>query len=122
MKTFLLVLGMILMFASCVEGQTTYKNISKQDLVNVLKGENVQLVDVRTPAEYDQGAIKGAILIDFWNENFLSTIRKKLDKNKPVYLYCKVGGRSSNAAKLLVNNGFKKVYSLDGGYSSWIQK
>ena len=120
MKTF--ILGIALMFASCAEGQTTYQNISKQDLVEVLKKDDVQLIDVRTLAEYNQGAIKGAVLIDFWGDAFLSKVAQKFDKSKPIYLYCKVGGRSSKAAKLLVNNGFKKVYSLDGGYTTWIQE
>jgi len=110
------------MLTSCVEGQTTYKDISKQDLTKVLKGDNIQLVDVRTPREYEQGFIKGAILIDFWSEGFLSKVTQKFDKSKPIYLYCKVGGRSSKAAKILVDNGFKTVYSLDGGYTDWIKE
>lgn len=116
------VLSIVMMFTSCVEGQTTYKNISKQDLKEVLKTtKEVQLVDVRTEAEFNQGAIKGAVLIDFWSPTFLSKITEELDKNKPVYLYCKVGGRSSKAAKMLIKEGFAKVYSLQGGYSDWIK-
>jgi rhodanese-related sulfurtransferase len=116
------VLTIILMFTSCAEGQTAYKDISKQDLDKVLKGGHAQLVDVRTAAEYQQGFIKGAVLIDFWSEGFLSKVTQKFDKNKPIYLYCKVGGRSSKAAKLLADNGFKIVYSLDGGYTDWIKE
>lgn len=116
-----LLLGIVFMFVSCSEAQTTFKNISKQELQEVLKKEGVQLVDVRTPAEFNQGAIDGAVHIDYWGDDFIAKVSKQFDKNKAIYLYCKVGGRSSKAAKLLVDNGFKKVYSLQGGYSGWTQ-
>lgn len=117
-----LLLCLLVICTSCAEGQTTFKNISKQELQKVLSKEsNVQLVDVRTPSEYQNGAIKGAILIDFWGDGFLSKVTKQFDKQKPIYLYCKVGGRSSKAAQLLVNNGYKIVYSLEGGYSDWLK-
>lgn len=109
------------MVASCTKGQTTFKNISKKELKEVLTKENVQLVDVRTKAEYDRGAIEGAVLISFWSDDFLSKVTLKFDKNKPIYLYCKIGVRSSNAAKVLAKEGFTKVYSLQGGYSNWIR-
>lgn len=117
-----LVLVVVLLCTSCVEGQRSFKNISKQDLQKVLREKStVQLIDVRTQDEYDRGSIKGAVLFNYWSEGFLSRITEQFDKNKPIYLYCKVGGRSSKAAQLLVKNGFKKVYSLDGGYSDWIK-
>lgn len=123
MRTSIFIISLIL-FTSCVTGQTEFKIISKQDLKEVLSTtkEEAQLVDVRTKEEFDQGAIKGAVLIDFWGPTFLSKATQELDKNKPVYLYCKVGGRSSKAAKLLVKEGFTEVYSLQGGYSDWIKK
>lgn len=114
-------LGIVLLFTSCAEGQITVKYISKQELQQVLKKKDAQLVDVRTQAEYDQGSIKNATLIDYWGEGFVSEVTRQFDKDKPIYLYCKVGGRSSKAAKLLIDNGFKMVYSLNGGYSNWIK-
>ncbi|MFY0602803.1 MAG: rhodanese-like domain-containing protein [Flavobacteriaceae bacterium] len=111
----------ILLFTSCLSGQTKFKNISKQDLEEALKLSKIQLVDVRTQAEFDKGFIAGASLINFWEDDFLSKVTQKFDKNKPIYLYCKVGGRSSKAAKILVKEGFKEVYSLEGGYSNWIK-
>lgn len=111
----------LLMFVSCTKGQTTFKNISKKELKEVLRKGNVQLVDVRTKAEYDRGAIEGAILINFWSDDFLSKVALQFDKNKPIYLYCKIGRRSSRAAKVLAEKGFTKVFSLEGGYSNWIR-
>ncbi len=116
----LLVLIVVLLCTSCVEGQHSFKNISKQDLQKILNEKStVQLIDVRTQGEYNRGSIKGAVLIDYWGDGFLTKVIEQFDKSKPIYLYCKVGGRSSKAAQLLVENGFKTVYSLDGGYSNW---
>ena len=44
---------------------------------------------------------------------------KELDKNKPVYLYCKKGGRSAKAAEILADLGFKEIYDLQGGITNW---
>jgi len=47
---------------------------------------------------------------------------KTLDKNKPVYVYCAVGGRSATAAKILSDMGFTEVYDLEGGIINWEEK
>ncbi|HEX5001203.1 MAG TPA: rhodanese-like domain-containing protein [Bacteroidia bacterium] len=76
------------------------------------------VVDVRTSEEVARGKINGAIVIDFYEEDFKKQI-KKLDKSKPVYLYCASGGRSADAADMLVNMGFTQVFNLDGGFRAW---
>ncbi|MDM1503375.1 rhodanese-like domain-containing protein [Myroides marinus] len=80
----------------------------------------VQLVDVRTPKEYAEGTIEYAKNIDFLNENFLEQT-KTLSKDKPVYIFCKSGKRSEKARNTLLENGFKQVYELDGGYTKWVE-
>lgn len=80
---------------------------------------NVQLVDVRTPREYKNGHIKNAINIDFYDKANFERSFDKLDKNKPVYLYCRSSARSQKAAQILVNMGFPKIYDLKGGYMRW---
>ena len=57
--------------------------------------------------------------INFFNDDFITQATSKLDINKPVYLYCKVGGRSGKAAKKLKEAGFTKVYDLKGGFDKW---
>ena len=83
-----------------------------------LKLDDVQIIDVRTPEEYKTGFIKGAQNIDFYSSTFEDDINK-LDKSKPVILYCKYGGRSSKCAKKLLNYGFVKIYDLKDGVSKW---
>jgi len=76
------------------------------------------LLDVRTDGEVAQGIIPGAIQADFLEDSFQQKVAA-LDKNKPVFVYCAVGGRSSNAAKQLSDMGFKKVYNTMGGMNAW---
>ena len=79
----------------------------------------VQLVDVRTFNEYNSGHIKNAIHIDFFNTSNFKKSFEKLDKDKPVYLYCRSGARSQKAARKLIAMGFSKIYDLKGGYMRW---
>ena len=76
------------------------------------------LLDVRTESEYTQGHLANATLIDFYKKDFKLHL-SKLDKNKPIFLYCAVGGRSSSASKILAELNFKEVYDLQGGMSAW---
>lgn len=76
------------------------------------------VLDVRTPEEWAEGTISGAEKINYHDDNFAQQI-EKLDKNAPVYLYCRSGGRSASAADILKEKGFTKVYNLDGGITSW---
>lgn len=83
--------------------------------------EKGQLVDVRTPSEFEEGHLKGARNIDFLQDDFKDNTAK-LDKNKAVYVYCKSGGRSAKAVEVLRQQGFTKIYELDGGYNAWKKK
>lgn len=76
------------------------------------------LLDVRTPGEYAGGYIAGAKNID-WNGSDFEQQASKLDKSKPVYVYCLGGGRSKAAASKLRKMGFKEVYDLQGGMMNW---
>ena len=80
--------------------------------------DNVQLVDVRTPEEFQAGYIAEAQNIDFMSPTFEEDI-KTLDKEKPVLLYCQKGGRSAKCAEKMKDLGFKKIYDLQGGFSKW---
>ena len=77
-----------------------------------------QLLDVRTAAEYGQGYLAKSVNMDVKDPVFVQKLAT-LDKDKPVFVYCLSGGRSAQAAKLLVQNGFKEVYDMQGGYLKW---
>jgi thioredoxin 1 len=78
-----------------------------------------QVLDVRTPAEFANGYLQNALNIDFRNSEFKERIAK-LDKSKPVFVYCLSGGRSASAAQLLQEQGFTEVYDLQGGFAKWL--
>lgn len=76
------------------------------------------LLDVRTAGEFGEGHIKDALNIDWYSPDFKEQVAK-LDKSKPVFLYCRSGGRSGQAAQMLKGMGFTEVYDLDGGITRW---
>ena len=123
MKT-LLFLAILTFISACsssssnVYGQVINKKVEKAEFSKLMKKSGVQLIDVRTSREFSNGFITGAKNIDYNGDSFEKQI-KKLDKNKPVLVYCAAGGRSENAAELLKEWGFKEVYDLIGGYNSW---
>jgi thioredoxin 1 len=80
--------------------------------------QNEQIVDVRTPEEFSTEHIANAINID-WKGTDFATEASKLDKNKPVMVYCLSGQRSSEAADWFKKNGFVSVYQLDHGLLGW---
>lgn len=93
--------------------------INQDEFAKIYAKGDIQLVDVRTPEEYSKGAIEGAILINYMSSDFLKEASSKLDKKKPIYLYCGIGRRSNKAMTKLLEEGFKKVYNLEGGYRAW---
>ncbi|MDH5412831.1 MAG: rhodanese-like domain-containing protein [Flavobacteriaceae bacterium] len=117
-------------FISCAQNKTddkvsgieTVVELDAQSFYNEIQVENIQLVDVRTLGEYNSGHIKNAILIDFYNPEFYNEMNDTLDKEKPVYVYCRSGNRSGKAAKELEKLGFSKILDLDGGINSWTRR
>lgn len=95
-----------------------FKNLSTDEFERFISDDQVQLVDVRTVAEYSEGHIPGSININVLDEKFSANADELLDPEQPVAVYCKSGRRSRNAAKLLVKKGFK-VYNLDKGFEGW---
>ena len=94
------------------------KVVTKSEFKTLMTNKEAQLIDVRTSGEYTGGHIANAKNIDFNSANFKTNIAK-LDKNKPVLVYCQAGGRSGKAAAMMKEMGFTKVYDLEGGYGNW---
>lgn len=80
-----------------------------------LKTDQGTLIDVRTPKEFNAGSIPEAINIDFRSSEFEEQI-SAINRDTPLYLFCRSGGRSSKAFKKAKNLGFAKVYDMKGGY------
>ena len=104
------------LFSNQTTAQTGFSKIDKTTFVQAISSDAaVQVVDVRTPGEFNTGHFENAVNLDFYSPDF-STQLDKLDKTKPVYLYCRSGNRSGKAAKMLVDKGFGEIYDLKGGY------
>ena len=117
----ILILILISLF-SCKAPPKEVKLLDKKDFSTlVYTNKNIQLIDVRTADEYLEGKIKNAVNIDFYSINFKAQL-SHLQKNKPIAVYCKKGGRSAKAASLLEEMGFKEIYDLKGGFQSWTTK
>ena len=107
------------LFSSQSTGTDSITILPVQEYRSAISKDEVQLVDVRTEREYRSGHIPKALNIDFFQRSAFKDAFAKLDKNKPVYLYCRSGNRSLKAAKRIVKMGFKEVYDLKGGILSW---
>jgi thioredoxin len=105
---------------SC-NGQTS-KNITDIDpkafSEKITATPNAQIIDVRTPQEFASGHLDNAVNIDWLGDNFVANA-EKLDKTKPVFVYCKTSNRSPQAAKKLEELGFTTIYNMQGGLLKW---
>ncbi|TDE27941.1 redoxin domain-containing protein [Flavobacterium ranwuense] len=115
---FLAIIGFVVL--SCT-GQTS-KNVktieAKIFAEKIAATPNPQILDVRTPEEFASERIDNAKNINWLSNDFVINA-EKLDKSKPVFVYCKSGGRSQKAAEKLNELGFKTIYQLEGGILKW---
>ena len=88
------------------------KSVDYAELVK----NGAQIIDVRTPAEFNGGHVKGAKNVPLQS---LSQNLGKINKNKPVITCCASGARSAAAKSILQNSGFTEVYNLEGGIMKW---
>lgn len=95
------------------------KEISPEEFKSLMSKSDVVVIDVRTPEEVAEGFIEGADLFIDYNGCCFNEEIAKLEKNRTYVVYCRSGGRSSNASKFMAKNGFKDVYNLKGGIIQW---
>ncbi|GLB51515.1 hypothetical protein NBRC110019_05540 [Neptunitalea chrysea] len=84
----------------------------------ISESDALQLIDVRTLKEFKEGAITGAVNMNLNDDDFQKQLAT-LDKEKPVYVYCRTGIRSKDATIIMAENGFEEIYELSGGYRSY---
>lgn len=90
------------------------------DFAAALKAPETVLLDVRTPEEYSQGHIPGAVNIDVQAPDFASKVAA-LDPSVPYAVYCRTGNRSQVALDLMAQMGVTDAYHLGGGVGAWQQ-
>ena len=89
-----------------------------KEFAELIADSNVVILDVRKADEFAEGHIKGAVLIDQFQSDFVEQATAKLPKEKTIAIYCRSGRRSANAAGKLANVCYKCV-NLKGGIIAW---
>ena len=93
------------------------RNVSSLQAQGLLAGnKKIVLLDVRTPEEFRQGRLHGALLIP------VSELEKRvgeIPRDRPLLVYCAVGARSAPAAAFLASHGFREVYQISDGLVGW---
>ena len=119
MKTILYILFAATMIVGCNNSNATegFDSVDAKRFAEVIENEEVQIIDTRTPAEFSEGHIPGAVNIDIDGADFEAKVAA-LDKSRPVAVYCRGGRRSKEAAKHMVSCGLD-VTELSEGILSW---
>ncbi|MFZ5554731.1 MAG: rhodanese-like domain-containing protein [Bacteroidota bacterium] len=124
MKNLFLITFVFLMIASCGQqqgnGETVAKTLPVNEWEEKMKTQPGTVLDVRTTEECAEGMIADAVNMDVNGPDFEKKI-EALDKNKPVYVYCRKGRRGESAMEIMKEKGFTNVYNLDGGIVAWIE-
>lgn len=118
---------------SSSSSQCTYENVTACQAKNIFEEEDVFLLDVRTPAEFNYSHIEGATLIPLKNvpahdpvnlsdDKLLPNRMKELpkDKNTKIVVYCYTGKRAGIASQMIADAGYKRVYNIQGGLTAWV--
>lgn len=131
-KALLLLSAIILAFSSCESKKENSQQVSSSlpaaaTVINLNasefqeKSKNGIIIDVRTREEIAAGKITGALEMDYFLPSFQSNV-DELPKDAEIFIYCAVGARSKEAAEMLLQQGFTKVYHLSGGIQAWAQE
>ena len=94
------------------------EKLKPAEFKKIIETVGLQLIDIRTPVEFETGYIAGATNINFYDHDFLDRMGR-ISKEKPIAIYCKSEGRTEDAVKMLKDKGFTKIYTLIGGIMAW---
>lgn len=109
---------MCILPASGCNSNPNITSIPAYEFRKEIKTDSVQLLDVRTPQEYAEGHIDGAININVQSDDFRQLAENELSKDFTIFVYCRSGRRSLKAADILTELGYK-VVNLKGGILEW---
>ncbi len=105
--------------SGCSSKAGAITNMNVKDFSAKTQEAGVVVLDVRTPGEFSQGHIQGAINIDVEAPTFDSEIAK-LDKTKTYAVYCHSGNRSGVATQAMAKAGFTHLFNLQNGIADWM--
>ena len=117
MKRIIALIAAVFLLAGCSSSSSAI-DLSVTEFSSKIAESGVVTLDVRTPAEFAEGYIEGARLIDFQSGNFENEIAT-LDKNATYAVYCRSGNRSGQATSIMAKDGFGSIFNLNGGVIDW---
>ena len=121
LKKLSIILGVVigLSLLNCKQSTAQQSTLLEpQEFKEFVSANEVLLVDIRTPREFNSGHIEKAININFLSSEFDEQIQK-LDTTKTLVIYCRSGNRSSKSTSKFVKVGFDNLYDLKGGVLNW---
>ena len=126
-RTSIIVLSVVAIFAVVVAFNTqdlfrrdNYGDVSVNAAWDLIQNEpEIVILDVRTPSEYEDAHIEGAINISV--EEIVDRLNE-LSANDVILVYCRTGNRSGTAVVIMEENGFSKIYHMYEGISTWISE
>lgn len=105
---------------TATEDSNSVETIPINQFRQKVKSGRYTIIDIRTPEEFNEGHIEGAINIDYYKSSFKDKIAQ-LDKDKKYLFYCRTGTRTSSALNLFKQLNFNEAYELQGGIKNWLR-
>lgn len=96
-----------------------FSRISVEQALSIIEQEDPVIVDVRDPQAFDAGHLEGAVHL---NNDTVSQFLDETNREQAIIVYCYHGNSSISAGQFLVEQGFGRVMSMDGGYEAWRQR
>ena len=117
-----MVMAVLLLALAAAPAAATLQDLSPAQFKSMLEQHRddpeVVLLDIRTPAEFRQGHIRGALPLDYYARDFVDRL-KALDREKTYLIYCRSGNRTGRSLAIFDKLGFSKVYQLQTGLVGW---
>lgn len=109
----------VLLLAFFSWGLAQPKTVTVDDLKAVFSDPKVFVIDVRTPQEFAQGHVRGAVN---WPLQEIERWWNRVPKDRPVYIYCNTQNRSAVAVRYLMGKGYQNLHLVTGGIQAWIAR
>ena len=108
--------------APAVDVATGFSTVSADDAAAILADapDDLVILDVRTPQEYAEGHLDGAVLVDFYDADFADQLAE-LDPDVPYVVYCRSGNRSGQTLPIMEQLGFGSAANINGGIIAWAE-
>jgi rhodanese-related sulfurtransferase len=106
-------------FFAVLSAMAQTKNVSPAFAEKKFNKKKVVVLDVRTTQEFNEGHLPNAVHIDVMDSVVFVQQVAKLNKGKTYMVYCKSGRRSTKAATIMEQQGFRHIWNMEGGITAW---